>query len=76
MLFMIYNGPLPNYILGEDKLMDGEHHPGDVAEEEHGHDAAQHQGKVSLSSARLASTQVGEPASKRIGKCRISTRVE
>ena len=42
--------------------MDGEHDPGDVAEEEHGHNAAENQGKVCLSSSSLPSSDVGVSA--------------
>ena len=42
--------------------MDGEHDPGDVAEEEHGHNAAENQGKVCLSSSSLPRSDVGVSA--------------
>ena len=52
---------LPDDILGEHELMDSEHHPRYVAQEEHSHYAGQYEGKISLAPSRLPCAHVGVP---------------
>ena len=50
--------PSPDNIVDEQKLVDGEDNPGDVADEEHGHNAAENQSKICFSSPSFPSSDV------------------
>ena len=52
---------LPDYVCSQDKLMNGEDNPRNVAQEEHGYNAAKHKGKICFSSAGFSCSHVGVP---------------